>query len=359
MPLELWVHEAGTGDEVKQVFPLEAGAAWSTNIAGTGDCQWSFLVGPAEPIESGARIASLFRPNARLFSLRWGTWVLGSWKIEDYDYNDDTGIVTVSGVELVRSETKWRMTYGLSGYGDDGTLAVFLQSHRSAVRAIMSRFMQWSPEWQYPIDLPADEPGSFSQTWEFWKKLTIEDLLVQIEQEGFEIFFRPYLTAGRQLRFQTIVEPRVILGMKSFHLQSADSPLGGVHYRVNGGEQITGGQGLGEGSGQDQPVKFAGGPPFTIPIRDAKQQFPDLDGDRLQAATNAWFATAKDPIVQWTVEKFTSSEEYPPYLAVTGQGWKLKSKGHPVFPDGPHTLRVIAASGAFGADIRTEVQSAP
>ncbi len=356
MPLELWVHDANTGDEVSQVFPLADGCQWSTNIGGTGSSTWVFRTDDDERPLAGLRIASLFRPNARLIALRWGTEVLGAWKVEGWDYADDAKAVTVTAVELVRAESLWRMTYPLSGY-TLGTLTVTNRSYSGAVRAILARFMQWSPEWNYPIDLPADGSGSFTQTWEYWKKLTIEDLLTQIEEEGVEIFFRPYLTASRQLRFETIVATRVSVGSSSFHLQAEDSPLSGIHYRIDGATQITGGQGLGEGNGQDQPVAYAGGPPFTIPIRDAKRSFSDLTGARLQAATNAWFAEDSQPIVQWTVEKFTASDDYPPTHAATGRGWNLQTRGHNVFPDGIHAVRVIAASGSFGLEITTEVQS--
>lgn len=357
MPLELWVHDASTGNERKQVFPLEEGAAWSVNIACTGECTWVFRIDEPELPLTIALIRTLFTPNARMLALRWGTAVLGAWKIEDWDYSDDARTVTVTGVELVRNEAKWRMTYGLSEY-ELGTLTVTGRSYVGAVRAIMSRFKDRSAAWSYPIDLPPDQAGSFTQTWEYWKKFTIEDLLVQIESEGVEVYFRPYLTAARQLRFETRVETRVVVGSSTFPLQAEDSPLSGVHYRVNGAEQITGGQGTGEGTGQDQEVRYAGGPPYPIPIRDAKKQFPDLTGNRLQAATNAWFAESKDPTVQWTVETFTASDTYPPTHAVAGRGWTLQSTGHPVFPNGPHSLRVIAASGGFGKQIRTEVQSA-
>lgn len=357
MPLELWVHDAITGAEVGQVFPLAEGCQWSTNIAGTGESTWVLRTDDDERPLARARILSLFQPNARLIALRWGMSVVGAWKIESWDYADDTKAITISAVELVRSEARWRMTYPLDSYGDLGTLTVTGRSYPGAVRAILIRFMQWAPEWNYPIDLPADGTGSYTQTWEFWKKLTIEDLLVQIEEEGVEIFFRPYLTEARVLRFQTLVAPRVVNGTSSFHLQAEDSPLSGVHYRLSGVEQITGGQGLGEGNGQDQPVRYAGGPPFTIPIRDAKRTFSDLTGTRLQVATNAWFARDSQPVTSWVVEKFTTSDTYSPMHAVSGRGWNLQSKGHPVFPDGIHPVRVVAASGTFGLEITTEVES--
>ena len=351
--LELWTHDAITGNERGRVFPAEQGAQWSTNVGGTGTCSFVFVVNDADTGLKLADIQSKFTPNSTLFGLRWDTTVLGAWKVEDWDYDEDAGAVTVTGVEL-RNETAWRMTYGVSGY-TSGTLPVSNRSYSGAVRAILARFMQWSPDWAYPIDLPADGAGSFSAVWEFWKKFTIADLLKQIEDEGYEVFLRPYLL-GSQLRFETLVGPRVSSGVSHFHLQAEDSPLAGVRYKVSGSGQITGGQGVGSGTGQDQPVAWAGVTPIVIPIRDAKREFPDLEGDRLQAATNAWVASVRAPQVQWTVGKFTASDEYPASLAVTGRGWRLESMGHPVFPDAIHAVRVIASSGSFSHVITTEVQ---
>lgn len=350
---ELWTHDANTGNERGRVFPAESGAQWSTNLGGTGTCSFVFVVNDADTGLTLADIRAKFTPNSTLFGLRWGTAVVGAWKIEDWDYDEDAGTVTVTGVEL-RNEAAWRMTYGLSTY-TAGTLAVANRSHAGAVRAILARFMQSGAEWAYPIDLPADGAGTFSEVWEFWKKFTIADLLKQIEDEGYEVFLRPYLS-GTQLRFETLVGPRVSSGLSHFHLQAEDSPLAGVRYKVSGSGQVTGGQGVGSGMGQDQPVAWAGGGPFLIPIRDVKREFPDLAGERLQAATDAWFASVRDAQVQWTVGKFTASDEYPADMAGTGRGWRLESKGHAVFPDGIHEVRVIASSGSFSNVITTEVQ---
>ena len=351
---DLWTHDSVTGNERTQVRPADAGAQWSTNLAGTGTCSFVFVVNDADTGMNLSDITAKFTPNSTLFSLREGAAVIGAWKVEDWDYDEDGGTVTVTGAEL-RGEAAWRMTYGVNSF-TLGTLAVTNRSYPAAVRAILSRFMQWSPEWAYPIDLPADGAGTFSAVWEFWKKFTIEDLLKQIENEGYEVFLRPYLS-GSQLRFEAMVSTRVSSGLSHFHLQAEDSPLAGVHYKVSGATQITGGQGVGGGTGQDQPVAWAGSGPYLIPIRDAKHEFPDLEGDRLQAATDAWFASARNPAAQWTVGKFTASDEYPALHATTGRGWKLESKGHPVFPDAIHDVRVIATSGSFSSVITTEVQS--
>lgn len=354
--LELWTHDAITGDEITQVHPAESGAQWSMNLAGTGSCSFTFVVTDADTGMDHDEIDATFEDNSVFFALRWGTTVLGAWKLEDWEYDDDKGTVSVSGVEL-RNEAAWRMTYGVSVY-ESGTLAVTNRNRQGAVRAILQRFMQWSPDWAYPVDLPADGAGTFSATWEFWRKYTIADLLKQVEDDGVEIFFRPYLTPARQLRFETIVAVKVSVGTSYFHLQAEDSPLSGVKYKKSGAPRLTGLQGVGNGTGQDQAVAWAGNSGSSgIPIRDAKREFPDLTGARLQAATNAAFAAMKDPIVQWTVSKFTSSDEYPPSHAVVGRGWQLDSKRHRVFPDGPHSLRVISSSGSFSNVISTEVQS--
>lgn len=357
MALELWTHDAWTGDELERVdqYAVEAGTDWSTNIGGTGESTWPMHAGYGAEALSGQRLDEMFKGGARLLSLRWGSTVLGAWKTESWDYGDTEGVAVVKAVEL-RSEWKWRKTYGVDAY-EAGTLTVTNRSHAGAVRAVLERWMQYgNPDWRYPVDLPADEGGGFSQTWEFWKKLTIEDLISQIEAEGYEVVLRPYLTAGRQLRFQTLVAPRVRVALSSFNLHDADSPLGGVRYMKTSAEQITGGQGVGEGTGQDQPVRWAGAGPYDTPIRDAGRKFPDLDGDRLQAATNAWYAQARNPAAQWTVGSFTLSDDHPAEDVALARGWELEVVRHPVFPLGIHPLRLVAVSGSWSTQVKTEVQ---
>lgn len=127
---------------------------------------------------------------------------------------------------------------------------------------------------------------------------------------------------------------------------------------VSGVDQVTGVHGLGSGTGQDQVSAVAGNLAFLIPARDVKIPFPDLAGARLQAATDAARDAGRNPIVQWTVGAFTFSDTYGPEHGLSGRAWQLQSKGHPIYPDGEHELRVIAASGSWSNRIKTEVQSA-
>lgn len=351
----LWVHEAITGDEIDQVWPTE-NSSWSMNLAGAGECSFAFRIDDPETGMKLQDVERLFAGADRHLCLRWGPAAVGAWKVEDWDYDQDTETVTVTGAEL-RVEAKWRMTYGMANYGD-GTLVVSGRSASGAVRAILQRFQYWDSRWVYPIDLPADGPGALSFTWDYWKKFTIDDLLQQVEQLGYEIVFRPYITAAGKLRYQVLVAAAVSVGMKYFHLQAADSPLSGVGYRRSYSEQITGGQGLGSGTGQDQQTAFVStGSPLRV-IRDAKRTFPDLEGAVLQSATTAWGIAAGVPITQWRVKTFTASDEHPASLAAVASAWSLDSSGHRIFPDGRHHVRVISCNGTMSTQITVEVQGA-
>jgi len=127
---------------------------------------------------------------------------------------------------------------------------------------------------------------------------------------------------------------------------------------VDGSEQLTGLQGLGNGTGEDQDVRWAGVASPTIPVRDARRDFPDLTGAALQAATNAAMAAEASPLVQWSVGAFHTSDEWSAEHAAPGRAWRLSVRGDVVVPDGDYAIRVIAASGGLGRTIKTEVQSA-
>jgi hypothetical protein len=349
------IHDAMTGDFIERAFP--AGANWSTSLMGDGTGTFTFQVDDEETKVSRSRFWELFEPNSRFIVHRWGDFIAYAGKIEDWDYSLDAKSITIPTVELA-NEFNWRLTYGVNQY-ENGTLTVTNRTHSGAVRAILARFMQWSAEWAYPIDLPADASGTFTQTWEYWRKYKIRDLIAQIEAEGYEVYLRPYRTSAGGHRFQTRVAQKVTIGTSSFFLQAAESPLTGVTFRRSGAQQITGGQGLGNGMGQTQPVAWAGsvtGQP--IPIRDAKREFPGLEGDRLQASVNAWVQRDREPITQWSVESFQISDEWGPEHAAPGRVWQLHSKGDPIAPDGVSAQRVIKVSGGTGLTLKTEVQSA-
>lgn len=334
-----------------------ASFSWSTSLLGDGSATLTFktddafLPLPRHPYD-------LFRPNLLAVDLRWGDFVAFFGKIEDWSYDRDAGLITVRAVELA-NEFKWRMTYGVANY-QDGTLVVQNRTHSGAVARILERFMFWDSGWRYPIDLPADAPGTFSDPgWEYWRKNRISDLIEQVREQGYEIYLRPYVAAGGITRLQTRVAPRVTLATSTFNLQAQRSPLGSVSYTVDGSRQLTGVQALGNGSGQDQETRYAYAfPGEPIPFRDAKIDLADLTGQALQGAANAALTNDRNAIVQWSVGEFNVSDEWTPDHAAVGRVWQIDSYGDPVIPDGRHNLRVIRASGSLGTVIKTEVQSA-
>lgn len=325
---------------------------WSTSLVGDGKATATFVVDelPRPP-------ADLFMPNARYIALHWGTFVAFYGKVERFRWSRDRRTVVVEAVEF-EVETKWRMTYGVANYGD-GTLVIPGRNESGTIARVMQRFMNWGAGWAYPVDLPADAPGDVNETWEYWRKFRIADLIAYIRDRGFEVYFRPYFTGDGDIRLQTRVARRITLGTSSFHLQAEETPIRGVEYTVDGASQLTGVQGLGNGSGADQETSYAWAMAGEdIPFRDARIDFPDLTGAALQAAASAALTEDRNAIAQWSVPDFVIGDGWGPEDAAVGRVWQIEVWGDPVIPSGTHTLRVIRASGNLGNVISTEVQSA-
>ncbi|MDF2045156.1 hypothetical protein P2P98_03200 [Microbacterium sp. Kw_RZR3] len=353
MVWQVVIYEAITGRPIEEVFPVSA--SWNASLFGASESTFSFKMGDAETGLTREKVRSLFRPNARLMALQWGDFVMLAGKIESWKW-DESRTVTVTVVDFFRTETAWRLTDGVGG-NPVGTLDVTNRSLSGAARAVMARFMQWGPDWAYPIDLPADGPGTFTESWVFWKGFKILDLIEQIEAQGVEVYLRPYLTTEKWLRFQMRVENRITIGASSFHLGAEITPLSGIEYECNGSQQITGGQGLGNGKGEMQLTASAYAPtPLDRPIRDTKKDFPDLVGDRLQEAVNSWVAEESEPVEQLTVGAFQIDAEWSPEESAPGRAWNLDARNHDVVPDGRTIHRVISVRGTLGMTLNPEVQ---
>lgn len=366
----LWVHDIN-GNPLQRVDWSEGSdAPFSTSIAGDGSSSFLLSTNDADaPLQPGD-IATLFAPNQRLLVRWWGArggahpddTVMTAHKVEGFDYDRDAGTVVVTAVDFIMGETTWRMVGGVDA---DKRLALTIsgRSASGAVAQTLARMMQWGPEWVRPLDLPADAPGDFTETYPFWKGYSIAEILGEISaRTGVEIYFRPYavpLSPDRAgVRFQTRVAAPVTIGGANFNLGATESPISGVKYRVDGAQQVTGILGIGNGTGEDQETRWAGGGPFLIPIRDTKKSFQDMAGNALQQATNRSLAENRLPIVQWDIGAFTVSEDYPPELVAPGRVLNIEIHDDPVIPDGVHTLRVIAVSGGNGRQLKPEVQYA-
>jgi hypothetical protein len=355
----MWSHDARTGDPIGRV-PVQD-SQWNTGI-GTGyDGTHTFVTSGSDGIR-GSAVDAFFEPNDRILALWWGDQCAWAHKVEDWDYGLSSSSIVVKTVDLL-TETQWRMV-GQVDAPNSLTLTVTDRSAAGAIRALFTRMMQWSSDWAYPIDLPADSAGSVSGDWPFWKKRRIADIVDEIlEQTGSEIYLRPYnagAAGARQLRFQTLVASRIQVGLSSFNLQAKKQPLTDVHFKKSGALQVTGvlGVGGGTGTGEDQPTAWAGlmGDPAIIPIRDTKHNFPGLTGDALQEATNNYFEANRVPLTQWSIGGFTISDEWSPEDAAVARGWQIESNGDDVIPDATHNLRVLKLSGSLGRELKVEVQ---
>lgn len=335
-------------------LPMSTASNWSTGITGTQSSTETFLV--KDDVSLAGRVDSLFAGNKHLLARTWGNHVAYAQKIEAWDYDRDAGKITVNLVEL-RNEAEWRLIGGVST-PKTGTFTITGRSASGAMRAALQRMMNWGPAWEFPIDLPADGSGTFTRSWRFWEKQRISDILEQIESiRDVELYLRPYLDGG-MLRFEAIVQPQIQIGLTEFKLHADESPLGGVKYRKDFTRQVTGLLGVGNGSGQDQEIAWAGQDTHPIIIRDTQESIPDLKGAELQAATTNRFNARRQPTVQWTVGSFTASDMWDMSLASPGRLWRLESRDDPVIPDGEHTVRVVSVSGGNGVQVRVEVQDA-
>lgn len=335
-------------------LPMSTDSSWSTGITGTQSSTETFLV--KDEVSLAGRVDSLFAGNKHILARTWGSHVAYAQKVESWDYDRDTGKVTVSLSEL-RGEAEWRLIGGVST-SKTATFSITNRSSSGAIRAALQQMMNWGAAWEFPIDLPADGSGTFSKSWRFWEKQRISDILEQIEDiRGVELYLRPYLSGG-SLRYEAMVQPQIQIGLTEFKLHADESPLAGVKYRKDFTRQVTGLLGVGNGSGQDQETAWAGQDTHPIIIRDTQESIPDLKGAALQAATTNRFNARRQPTLQWTVGSFTASDEWDMSLAAPGRVWRLESRDDPVIPDGEHTLRVVSVSGGNSNQVRVEVQDA-
>lgn len=356
-----WVHDQKTGDPIRRVWIAED-APWSTSLSGDGESTFAVVVNDDEQGWEPGDIADVFRPNARMLVRWWGVHggahaddiVICAHKVEDYDYALDAGTVSVKAVD-VADFAEWRL---IDGVGADkySSLVIANKSAACAVSMAFARMMQWNPDWYLPIDLLPDEAGSFSGSWVFWKGTLISDVLKEIrDRTGVEVYLEPYATSSGGVRFRQRVGAPIAVGSTHFHLKAAESPLAGVHYRVSGVNQVTGLEGIGLGTGEDQERRNAQGV-LNIPIRDTRKTFPDLSSEALQQAANTYYAANVTPTVQWDIGSFTVGDGWTPDMVFPGRVLTLEVYGDPVIPDGVHTVRVIKLSGGNGRQLKPEVQ---
>ena len=296
-------------------------------------------------------------------AVAWGSTVVYAGVVEDSSWDETSQQLTVQSKEFRASLVPARMLFGVVDYQADAVaLSLTGRSYSSAVRRLITAAMAPSSEWVLPVDVASlsDSAGGFSAVWRKEEKLTWEDCLAQIEADGCEVFFRPYLSAGL-LRWEPLVAATVLTGGPvDLAARAPGSRVVDLTVKWSTARLATGVLGFGKGQGQDAPSAYAptgGSGASSQPVRDVVVTFPDVsDPGRLQAATTAEYESRRLPVEQWAYGLHVWPDG--PAIALPGMVHRLWVYGSGRLADGAHDMRVIALSGDMGFKVTPEVQSA-
>ncbi|MEQ6899469.1 hypothetical protein, partial [Microbacterium sp. KR10-403] len=212
------------------------------------------------------------------------------------------------------------------------------------------------PTWALPIDLPDDGTGAFTRTWPYYGFPTMEDCLAEVEDEGVEVFFDPYISSG-SLRFQTRVGNPVKYGGFELPVTVPESAVTGLHVKEDGSSQLTGVIYAGNGTDVDQLTAYAGHGPYTIPIRDAYRAAKDIKSTaQLQRIADADLAAHYSPVVQWSFG-VRLDDTVTAAMVKPGRVLHMHVNGDEWIPDGLVDQRVIGLSGDLTQNVTLEVQA--
>lgn len=299
----------------------------------------------------------LFRANARTLVVadEFGT-VAAAGVMLTPKYDLSAGTVSVQTVD-VREFLRQRLGLGVDQWGPSWNLTVTGRSLSGAARAIIRRGVaEGGPFWNLPVDLPPDGSGSFTRTWPFYGFATLDDMLREVEAEGAEVFFDPYLTGG-SLRWAARVGSPIVGASFDLTVTAPGSRVVGLTVTEDGSKQLTGVIYAGNGMDADKVTAYAGSGPYDIPIRDAYRSMIDVrDPAQLGRIAAAELARYRNPLVQWSfsvqLDDTVRAEHVKP-----GRLLRMDVRRDDWIPDGVYTQRVIGASGGTGNRVSVEVQA--
>lgn len=349
------IFDTVTGDLKMNIEP--SAATWSAKLDGSG--QGSFTVPLRAQQMPQALSRDLFRGNANLVAhIDDDDTVIAAGMLLTPKYDRDAGKLSVSWVDI-RDLMARRMGFNVAAWDPSGTLTVTGRSQSGAVRAILYRAMRVDsqPLWYLPIDLPDDGTGSFTRTWQYYGFASMEDCLREVEDEGAEIYFDPYL-AGGQLRFQARVGAPITLGTFDLPVTAPETAVVGLQVTEDGSSQLTGVIYAGNGTDADQITapSLHGARPITIPIRDEYRSAKDIkDVAQLQRIADADLNAHYDPIVQWSFG-VRLDDDVTAAVVKPGRLLRMDVQGDEWIPDGVVTQRVIGVSGDLTQTVKVEVQ---
>ena len=328
-------------------------ASWETRLTGQGRGRHTIPL--FNQGISRTTIRELAKGNKYTIVQMWGDHVAYAGVIQRTRYDRSTRSLTVDSMELRGAYFNARMSTGVEAYDPGETvLTVTSKSHSGAARIVVDAAMP-NPEWELPIDLPADGSGAFSASWQFEERLKIEDHLAQIEADGCEIDFLPYLDGSGLLRWETRVATKITEGTATaVEAVGSDSPVLDLEVSADHAREMTGVLAFGKG-GISANVVTVGG--LDISVRDVWLNWPDIsDLTRLQAAADAAFLELSEPTSQWSFGLHVFPDG--PAFTAPGRLLTLSISGDEFIPDGDHAMRVVALRGDLSNKVIPEVRDA-
>lgn len=360
---ETWIHNTRSGSPeliLKTGRPLAA-ARWNRILGSKGSGTHTVLLRDAGIPKS--MIREISRGNKYSIVQRWGEHVGYAGVIQNRRYLQKGSALMLSSNEIRSAFLGTRYTYGVNEYNPStGVLTVAGRSRGAALRAVLLAATKNNAVvgWELPLDLPADASGPFNASWRHEEKFSTEDLLTQIEKDGVEIDFRPYIDPNGYLRYEAVCQVQITNG--SPFLLPVNAPRSivlGLTTEEDFVGQRTGILGFGKGQGQDTPFKFAptsGDGIGDLPVMDSDESFPDLtDATRLQRATNAMFARKNISTEQWDYSLHI--RDVGVSMTTPGAIHDLHVFGDDYLEDGSHPQRVVSVSGDLSDVVKPGVQS--
>lgn len=356
---EVWVHNTRSGSPELRL-PVSAGT-WTRRLGSKGNGSHSvplFNSGIAKSL-----VREISRGNKYTLAQRWGTHCAYAGVIQSRSFAEPGSMLTIEHREIRAALFGARLLHGVNEYNPaSGVVNVVGQTHAGAVRVVLNAATKNGgvPGWELPIDLPGAGAGSFSASWRHEEGLTVENTLTQIEEDGAETDFRPYLDSDGYLRYAAPVASPIVTGAPyTLPTRAPGSIVSDLSTTDDYSTQMTGVLGFGNGSGQDRKWAFAptsGDGIRDLPVKDVATDFPDIyDQTRLQRALNADFALRNYPIEQWSFSLYVGG--LGPEVTAPGRLLDLHSFGSDFIPDGVYPHRVVALAGNMTASVKPEVQA--
>lgn len=354
------IHDTREGTLIDIVRP--ATVSWTRRLNGRGTGSASFVLSdPGVLIEPQSTLRAVFDDNRRTFVVKWGegpgAHVAYAGVITDSDYDKDTQTLTVNFTEIRMLFGK-RHTGGVNQYGSFWNLTITGKSPAGAVRAILDKGLTPSSNWALPIDLPADGAGSVSMKVDYFAVRSIEDLIAEVEGRGFQVDFRPYLTAAGLLRWEArVLSDTAYEGVTDLPVSPRESSVTGLKVKKNGAKRVTGILAIGEGRGEVMLSAWAGTGGGVIPIRDERRDAKKVKTlDALQAFADAELAKWQNSVEQWSFAVQLGDAIEPDALQ-PARLLRMDVRGDVWLPDAVYTMRVVALAGGTGLSVTPEVQS--